>query len=417
MAGHLRHVVVVGASLAGVRAAQTFRAAGHDGSLVVVGDEVHRPYDRPPLSKDLLQAPEPPDVTLRAALDLDVTWELGAAATGLDLADRQVRLADGRALPFDGLVVATGARPRTLPGPASPGVVALRTLDDALALRSMLDDGARRVLVVGAGFIGAEVAASCRGRGLDVVMVEPLVQPLARVLGETIGSVIAAVHLDHGVDLRLGVGVTAARPTSEEGGAGPVRVELTDGTTEVVDVVVVGVGVVPNTEWLEGSGLTLDDGVICDATTLAAPGVVAAGDVARWPNPLFDEVMRVEHWEHALDMGAHAARRLLAGDAGGEPYAPVPWFWSDQYDRKLQVAGRPRPTDDVAVVAGALTDRRFCALFGRGGKVSGVVAMNMPAKVVRYRRAIADGLAWTEALAGTDASTGTGTDVAASARP
>jgi NADPH-dependent 2,4-dienoyl-CoA reductase/sulfur reductase-like enzyme len=396
LTSELRSVVVVGASLAGVRAAETLRSEGFDGEITVVGDEPHRPYDRPPLSKDLLTAPEPADITLRSSTDLDVTWELGAAAERLDLGTRVVHLAGGRQLPFDGLVLACGARARTLPGTEHlAAVTALRTLDDARALREALDAGARRVLVVGAGFIGAEVAASCRTRGSDVVVVEPLAQPLARALGEGVGALIADLHRSHGVDLRLGVGVTSVAGE----GDGPVRVELTDGAVEEFDRVVVGIGVIPNTDWLAGSGLTIDDGVVCDETTLAAPGVVAAGDVARWPNPLFGETMRVEHWEHALDMAAHAARRLLAADGEAVTYAPVPWFWSDQYDRKIQLAGRVRPTDDVVVVGGSVADMRFCALYGREGRVTGVLAVNMPAKVVRYRRAIAEGLGWDEALA------------------
>jgi len=217
---------------------------------------------------------------------------------------------------------------------------------------------------------------------------------LARVLGAEMGAVIAEVHREHGVDLHLGVGVS-----SLEGRDRVERVILDDGTILDADVVVVGIGVIANTEWLEGSGLVIDDGVVCDETTLAGPGVVACGDVARWPNQLYDEVMRVEHWEHALDMAAHAARRLLAGDAPGEPFAPVPFFWSDQYDRKIQLAGRVRPTDDLAIVAGSTEDRRFCALYGRNGRVVGALTMNMPARVIRYRRQIAEGLGWDEALA------------------
>jgi NADPH-dependent 2,4-dienoyl-CoA reductase/sulfur reductase-like enzyme len=306
-------------------------------------------------------------------------------------------LSDGRSLRYDGLIIATGARARHLPGTEDrAGVHALRTIDDAYAIRAALDAGAKRVVVVGAGFIGAEVAATCRQRGAAVAMVEPLQAPLARVLGPEMGAVIAQLHRDHGVDLHLGVGVAGLRGEDRVDG-----VELGDGTTLDAEVVVVGIGVVPNTEWLEGSGLTLDDGVVCDETTLAAPGVVACGDVARWPNRRFGETMRVEHWEHALDMGAHGARRLLGEASGepGEPFAPVPFFWSDQYDRKIQLAGRVRPDDQIEVVAGSLDDRRFCALYGRDGAVVGALAMNMPAKVITYRRQIAEGLRWDDALA------------------
>lgn len=405
----LERVVVVGASLAGMRAAETVRAQGFEGTVTVVGDEAHAPYDRPPLSKQVLTRDwDHARIALAAGAkdELDLTWERGVGATGLDLDAREVALADGRRIGFDGLVIATGSSPRTLPdravsgagpdGSATPsGLFTLRTIDDALAIGRALDERPNRVVVVGAGFIGAEVAASCRARDVEVTLVEPLAQPLARVLGTEIGSVVAEVHMDHGVDLRLDVGVATVYCDG-----GRVRqVELTDGSTIDADLVVVGIGVTPNTGWLEGSGLTIDDGVVCDETTLAAPGVVAAGDVARWPNPRFGETMRVEHWEHAIEMGGHAAQRLLAGDDGGEPFAPVPWFWSDQYDRKLQLAGCARPDDEVVVVAGALAERRFTALFGRDGQVVGAFAMNMPAQVVRYRQAMVAGLSWDQAMA------------------
>ena len=399
-------VVVVGASLAGMRAAEALRTEGFAGTITVVGEEARPPYDRPPLSKQVLTGQWDADriaLPSGAKPELELTWERGVAATGLDLAARHVSLADGRALPFDGLVIATGAAARWIPGTrAIPGVFTLRTLDDALAIAAALDAGAQRAVVVGAGFIGAEVAASCRARGVAVTMVEPLPQPLSRVLGDVIGRVVAEVHVEHGVDLRLGVGVEAI----EAGDHGVERVQLSDGSVIAADLVVVGIGVIPNTAWLEGSGLTVEDGVLCDETTLAAPGVVAAGDVARWPNPLFGEVMRVEHWEHAIDMGAHAARRLLAwaaapsDPAAAMAYGPVPWFWSDQYDRKLQLAGRVRPDDELAVVAGSIEERRFTALYGRNGRVVGAFAMNMPARVVKYRQAIAAGLTWDDALQG-----------------
>ncbi|CAN5669543.1 FAD-dependent oxidoreductase [soil metagenome] len=399
----LDRIVIVGASLAGVTAAKTLRTEGFRGTITMVGDEDHAPYDRPPLSKQVLTGAWETDRTVLPAgadAELDLTWELGVAAAGLDLAGREVRLTDGRCLPYDGLVIACGAAPRRIPGTEGlAGVFSLRTLDDAVGVRAHLETGARRVVVVGAGFIGAEVAASCRARGAEVTMVEPLPQPLARVLGEDMGRVIGEIHVEHGVDLRLGTGVERIDGGDEADG---LTVHLSDGTSVEADLVVVGIGVVPNTGWLEGSGLRLDDGVVCDATTLAAPGVVAAGDVARWPNALFGEVMRVEHWEHAVDMGAHAARRLLASDEDAVAYAPVPWFWSDQYDRKLQLAGRVRPDDEVAVVAGSLEERKFAALYGRGGMVVGALALNMPARVVRYRQAIANGLTWADAMAALD---------------
>ena len=396
-------VVVVGASLAGFRAAEELRVQGYQGQITLVGDEAHRPYDRPPLSKQVLAGTQPPEATALDPVagsidDLGLTWRLGAAATSLDLGAREVGLADGERLPFDGLVIATGATPRALPGTGGiAGVHTLRTLDDAVAIRAAALGSPRRVVVVGAGFIGAEVAATCRGLGAEVTLLEALPVPLERSVGPVLGAVVADVHRDHGVDVRLGVGVSGL---SSDAAGHVTGVVLSDGVELAADLVVVGIGVVPNTAWLDGSGLTIDDGVLCEETGLAAPGVVAAGDVARWPNRRFGETMRVEHWDNATDMGAHVARTLLADAAGGtgEPYAPIPWFWSDQYDRKIQLAGRAAAGDDVAVVAGSVEDRRFAALFGRGGRVVGVLGMNMPAKVMRLRPLVEGGTAWADAL-------------------
>jgi NADPH-dependent 2,4-dienoyl-CoA reductase/sulfur reductase-like enzyme len=319
------------------------------------------------------------------------------AARSLDLVAHRVELEDGTSVAFDGLVIATGTRVRTLPGqPDLAGIHTLRTVDDCLALRADLDATPSRVVVVGAGFIGAEVAATARARGLDVTLLEALEVPLQRVLGDEMGAVCADIHRDHGVDLRLGSGVASF---VDDGNARVSGVVLSDGERVDADVVVVGVGVIPNTEWLDGSGLTIDNGVVCDETCLAAPEVVAAGDVARWPNRLFDEVMRVEHWENAQEQGAHAARRLLGRT---EAYEPVPWFWSDQYDRKIQLAGRSGPDDEVRVVDGSIEERRFVALYGRAGKVVGVLGMNRPRPVIRYRQLIAEGASWEDALAASD---------------
>ncbi|MDD9368518.1 MAG: FAD-dependent oxidoreductase [Acidimicrobiales bacterium] len=402
-----RTIVVVGGSLAGLRAAEEIRHQGFEGTVTVVGDEAHRPYDRPPLSKQVLAGAWTTErieltVTADGGLDaLGLDWRLDTAATGL--AAREVVLRDGQRLAYDGLVLATGARPRELPGTGTlAGVHTLRTLDDSLAVRAALDAGAERVVVVGAGFIGAEVAATCRGLGRDVTILEALPVPLGRVLGDEMGAVLGDLHRDHGVDLRLDTGVAGFE------GAGRVeRVRLADGATLDADLVVVGIGVTPNTGWLEGSGLALDDGVVCDATTLAAPGVVAAGDVARWPSHRFGALLRVEHWDNAIGMGEHAARRLLAeppfagsnGSTGVGPYDPVPWFWSDQYDRKIQLAGWSSGADEVVVVDGSTEERRFVALYRKGDRLVAVLAMNRPRLLVTFRGLVERGASWDEALA------------------
>jgi 3-phenylpropionate/trans-cinnamate dioxygenase ferredoxin reductase component len=389
-------VAIVGASVAGMHAAHTLRREGFGGRISVVDADPHRPYDRPPLSKQVLSGEWPPDriVLPAAGEDLDLDWHLGRPARRLDLEGRVIVLGDGGDIGFDAAVIATGASARRLPDhPALESVHLLRTLDDCLAIRRDLERGPRRVVVVGAGFIGAEVAATCRGLGLDVTMLEVAPVPLERALGAVIGEVCADLHREHGVDLRLGIGI--------EGFVGHDRVEgvtLNDGTTVEADVVVVGVGVSPNTHWLEGSGLTIDDGIVCDDTLLAAPGVVAAGDIARWPSRRFGEMLRVEHWETAVQQGEAAARRLLAGDGPGEPFDPVPWFWSDQYDRKIQLAGRSGSDHDVELVHGSFDEKRFVALYGRDGVVRGVLGFNRPRHVMQLRQLVADRVEWTEAI-------------------
>lgn len=391
-------VLILGASLAGLRAATTLRAEGYGGTVTVVGDEEHRPYDRPPLSKQVLAGEWDADRVALVAEDLEVDWLLGRRAVGLDVEARTVALDDGTERGYAGLVIATGAQPRRLPGqPDLPGVHVLRTLDDALALRADLEAGPARVVVVGAGFIGSEVAATCRGRGLEVTVLEALPVPLERALGAEVGSVLGQLHVEHGVDLRLDCGVAAM-----EGDDRVERVQLADGSSLDADVVVVGIGVAPATGWLEGSSLTVADGVVCDATCEAAPGVVAAGDVARWEHPRYGS-LRVEHWENAQDQAAHAARTLLAGPGQGDPYDPVPWFWSDQYDRKVQVAGHPGPGDEVRLVDGSYEEHRFVALYGDGEHLTAVVGVNRPRLVVQYRQAIADGTTWADALAAASA--------------
>ena len=402
----LARVVVVGASLAGLRAAETLRQHDVATSIVVVGDEAHRPYDRPPLSKKLLSGEWEPDrIHLRqpdAFDDLDVEWRLGAAATALDVSAREVRLADGSVLGFDGLVIATGAHPRRLAGQDTfDHVHELRTLDDAMRLRSEIADGGRRVVVVGAGFIGLEAAATAKSLGNDVVVLEGASAPLIRGLGAEMGEAIADLHRAHGVDVRCGVlidGLTA------EG------VRLAGGEIVAADAVVVGIGVTPNTQWLEGSGLQLRDGVVCDANLNAldvsgqtVAGVFAAGDVARWPNGLFGEEMRIEHWTNAAEQGAQVAlnlRHLAAGEPF-EAYEPLPFFWSDQYEHRIQFLGRAAADDRVQVVAGSVADGKFLTLFGRNGKLHGALGVNAPRWVMPTRKLFIEHATWDEAVAAT----------------
>jgi 3-phenylpropionate/trans-cinnamate dioxygenase ferredoxin reductase subunit len=396
-------LTIVGASLAGIRAAQAARQDGFAGRITLIGDESTAPYDRPPLSKQVLAGTMPPERTALVTPDeygeLDLDLQLGRRATALDVANHTLEL-DGRdTVSYDALLIATGARPRQIAGTQGlTGVHTLRTLDDAVALKADLDRTPRRVVVIGAGFIGAEVAATARTRGLEVTLLEALPVPLGRVLGDDIGNLCADLHREHGVDLRTGIGVAGIEGTGPDGTGQVQAVRLADGTIIEADVVVVGVGVQPNTEWLEGSGLTIDNGVVCDETCLAAPDVAAAGDVARWFNPLFGESMRVEHWDHATEMGMHAARRLLRADHEAVAFEAVPLFWSDQYDRKIQLAGRQRPTDDFVLLSGSFAERRFYGVYGREGRVTAVLAFNRPPKVIQLRRMIAQRASWDDVL-------------------
>jgi NADPH-dependent 2,4-dienoyl-CoA reductase/sulfur reductase-like enzyme len=394
----MRDVVVVGASLAGLRAAESLRTAGFDGSITVIGDERHMPYDRPPLSKRLLAGDWEVDrISLRKPEDiasLDVDWRLSTRAVALDVAQRRVELAGGEHVRFEGAILATGSRPRTLPAQEGlPDVVVLRSVDEALDLRERIAGGGKRVVVVGAGFIGLEVAATARKLGNEVLVLEGASAPLIRGLGAAMGAAIAAVHGDHGVEVRCGVTIEGLQP-------GAVLID--GGWHEPADVVVVGIGVTPATDWLASSGLTLRDGVVCGSDlNTGVPLVYAAGDIVRWYNPLFDEEMRVEHWTNAAEQGALAATNLLAEATGQRtaPYAPVPFFWSDQYDRRIQFLGRASGDDEVQVVSGSVMARQFVALYGSDGRLRGVLGLNAPKQVMPFRSLLLDRITWEDALA------------------
>jgi NADPH-dependent 2,4-dienoyl-CoA reductase/sulfur reductase-like enzyme len=383
----LRTILVVGGSLAGLRAAETLRREGFDGRLTILGAEPHHPYDRPPLSKELLLGKmEPPDVGFPLGDDLEADWVLGDPATRLDLFARAVTTRSGIEHRFDGLVIATGSVPRRLPtfDHDRPGVVELRTLDDALWLREAL--GRRpRVALIGCGFIGVEVAYAAREADAEVSVVS--LDPPLIVAGGVVAGVCEELLLDAGVGLHIGRHVTEVRES-----AGTHRLTLDDGATLDADVIIVAVGARPQTDWLEDSGLTLNDGVLCDAccAVVGADRVVAAGDVARWPNPLFGGMpMRIEHWTNAVEQGMAAARTLLHGSSPHTVYAPVPSFWSDHLETRLQSVGLPLLGDRSEVVEGSLEERRFVVASYRGEVLVGATTYGMVRRLVPYRLKLA----------------------------
>ncbi len=390
----MKTIVIVGSSLAGLRAAETLRQEKHDGRIVMIGAEDRAPYDRPPLSKKVLSGEWEPDrVTLRKPDDLaalNIEWKLGSPATALDIDRRTVSLASGESVDFDGLIIATGGAVRRLPNqPDWKGVHTLRTLDDSVALREDLTEG-RRVVVIGAGFIGLEVAATARGRGCEVTVLEGLEAPMIRGLGAEMGRHAARVHEDNGVVLRFGVRVSGL----VEGDAGEVSgVALESGEVVPADVVLVGIGVAPSTEWLANSGLTIRDGVVCDRTLNAGvPGVYAAGDVCRWHNDLYEREMRVEHWTTASEQGAAAARNLLASWRGEEPkpFVDVPFFWSDQFTARIQFVGRAEGGEKVEIVFGSPEERQFVALYESGGLLVGALGVSRPRQLMPFRKLIGE---------------------------
>ncbi|WP_229052638.1 NAD(P)/FAD-dependent oxidoreductase [Aeromicrobium sp. Leaf350] len=401
----MTRLVVVGASLAGLRAVEAARKAGHEGPITLVGDEPHVPYDRPPLSKAYLDEGEPEPTTFREEEhltgELGVELVLGQGATGLDTERQEVRVGEER-VPYDALVVATGARARTLPQAGSlAGVHALRTLDDAVAVRRELDRGVK-VVVVGAGFIGSEVASGARKRGLDVTVVEALETPLVRACGEAPGRWIAGLHERHGTRLLCGSGVADLHGSGSDGGGRVEAVELTDGTVLPADLVVAGIGAIPNTEWLEGSGVELENGVVCDATLASSvPGVYAAGDVASWVNPVFDRRQRLEHWTSAAEQGAIAARNAL-DPANPTAYRTVPYFWSDWYDVRIQFVGTPQADEVLLVDGDPDAGERWVALYRSGDRLVGALTVNGQTEIMKYRGKILKGATWDDALAFAD---------------
>ena len=377
----MRRLVVVGASLAGLRAAQGARAAGFDGELVVVGDEPRLPYTRPPLSKELLAGVQTPDDCHLPSRAIEAEWRLGVAASGLDKAARVVRLADGDVVPYDRLIVATGCRARRWPGGSLAGMHTLRSVDDALELKAAFAQRPR-LAIIGAGFIGCEVAATARKQGLEVTVVDIAPHPMLP-LGEELGVRCAEMHRSHGVILKLETGVAAIE--------GQDRVEaltLTDGSRVEADLVVVALGAVPNTRWLGAAG-----GLACDATltSLGDPDILGAGDAISWPHPLADdEHVRVEHWTTAAEHGQLAGRNALLDPGDRAAHELPPYFWSDQYDVKIQAVGFPSRAERLEIVESTPDGDRFVAAGARNSRLVGVVAFNAAKRLGWYRRQLPD---------------------------
>lgn len=393
-------VVVVGSSVGGVRTAQALRSEGYDGRIVLVGQESAVPYDKPPLSKQFLAGNWDaarltllgPEEAERSGIELC----LGTPAQRLDVAGREVRLEDGRSLSYDSLVIATGASARPSPWRPESGVHVIRTLEDSRSLRQALDaDGP--VVVVGGGFIGAEVAGTVRALGREVTVVDPMPSPIGRVVGPEIGRWFTDLHHRHGVSTRFGVGVEAV-----EGAAGRLRVRLTDGTELPAATVVVGIGAIPNDGWLADSGLLIEDGVLCDEYSRAVdtPGVFVVGDVARWFHPGHREHVRVEHWTNAVEQGICAAHNIAHPD-DLRSYRPVEYVWSDQYDWKIQIVGRPVRGTRHEVVGDLSGEKPRAAVLYTdpdSGLLHGAVTVNWPKALVQCRRLVTQAARFDEAL-------------------
>ena len=384
--GAVERIVVVGASLAGLYAAEALRAEGFSGLLTLIGDEPYEPYDRPPLSKSVLAGWLPAEHTALPQ-DLEAEWLLGVPATWLDAAGRHVELADGRRIAFDRLLIATGTRARPWPNQEEgdlDGVFTIRGRDDAARLRSRLGGGPGRVLVIGGGFTGCEVASVCRELDLPVTLTERSAAPLGGALGAAAGAVAGRLQREHGVDLRCHTTVLALE--GDEGGA-LRRARLSDGDTLDVDVAVVALGAIRNTGWLRGAGLAADArGVICDASCRAfdADGMVTdylfvAGDVARWPHPLYDgQLLAVEHWGNAVEQARTAAHNMVCAPSERRAHKPLPAFWSNQFGVNIKSVGLPTVAEEVVVTQGSVDEIRFVAAYGREGRMVAAVAVNAP---------------------------------------
>ncbi|HUO38688.1 MAG TPA: FAD-dependent oxidoreductase [Mycobacterium sp.] len=382
--------VIVGSSVGGVRTARALRSQGFEGRIVLIGEEPELPYDKPPLSKQFLAGVWDEDrvrlLSDDGARTADIELLLGSPAIRLDIASRTVLLADGLSVPYDSLVVATGAHARPAPWPVESGVHVVRTLDDSRRLARDLRSMSGPVVVVGGGFIGAEVAATAHATGRDVTIVDPLHAPIGRVVGDELGVMFTDLHHRHGVRTRFGEGVEAV-----DGVAGALRVTLTNGEVLLAATVVVGIGAVPNDNWLASSGLLIDNGVVCDQFCRAVDHsrIFAVGDVARWHHIRHGEDIRVEHWTNAADQATCVAHNIVHPD-DLRSYAPTEYVWSDQYDWKIQIAGRPARADLLKIIGNLGEEKpRAAAVFSdKGGILRGAVTVNWPKALLMCRTMI-----------------------------
>ena len=401
------HVVIVGASVAGIRTAQALRSREFGGSITIVGEEPHQPYDKPPLSKEMIDprgAGVPvPLITTGALAELRVDLRLGTRATALDTAGKALALDDHTEISYDKLVIACGARARTLPGTAGFGNVhTIRDADDAHAIRRALRTTGQRAVAIGAGFIGAEFASTATAHGTPVTIVEAQEAPLAQQLGADVGRRLAELHTANGATL-----VTGQQVCGLDGHGRATGVRLSDGRILPADLVVVGIGATPAVTWLESSSLTLENGIVCDQTmrAIGAADVYAAGDVARWHNPLYGELTRIEHWTNANEHADAIAADIVGAPA---PRPALPYVWSDQYGKRIQIIGRPGLGSPVTVTGEARTGDLVAAYADDSGVLVGALVIDNPRLLMKFRKAIGSGTRHQDFFAPVPAGRGTG---------